>query len=130
MTICPRIYEVKIRVAGPHAAVAPEGVVMTVTAGRRSASRASRPGPAQAETVEQPTRADRAAQGKDARAAAPLESHAEFTPGGSRDPGGLLLSQALPGAWGHSRRKQRPSPYRSLAKARGVHTFYGGQQPS
>jgi uncharacterized protein (DUF2252 family) len=34
------------------------------------------------------------ARGKDARAAAPLESHAEFTPGGSRDPVGLLLEQA------------------------------------
>jgi uncharacterized protein (DUF2252 family) len=34
------------------------------------------------------------ARGKDARAAAPLESQAEFTPGGSRDPVGLLLGQA------------------------------------
>ena len=34
------------------------------------------------------------AQGKDARAAAPLESHAEFAPARSRDPVGLLLEQA------------------------------------
>jgi uncharacterized protein (DUF2252 family) len=34
------------------------------------------------------------ARGKDARAAAPRESQAEFTPGGSRDPVGLLLGQA------------------------------------
>jgi uncharacterized protein (DUF2252 family) len=33
------------------------------------------------------------ARGKDARAAAPLESHAEFRPGRSRDPVGLLLGQ-------------------------------------
>jgi uncharacterized protein (DUF2252 family) len=32
--------------------------------------------------------------GKDARAVTPLESHAEFTPDGSRDPVGLLLEQA------------------------------------
>jgi uncharacterized protein (DUF2252 family) len=40
------------------------------------------------------SRADRVAQGKDARAVAPLESHAEFSPGRGRDPVGLLLSQA------------------------------------
>jgi uncharacterized protein (DUF2252 family) len=34
------------------------------------------------------------ALGKDARAAAPLESHAEFAPAGGRDPVGLLLGQA------------------------------------
>jgi uncharacterized protein (DUF2252 family) len=34
------------------------------------------------------------ARGKDARAVAPLESHAEFSPGRGRDPVGLLLSQA------------------------------------
>ena len=45
-------------------------------------------------TVEQLSRADRVAQGKDARAVAPLDSHAEFRPGGSRDPVGLLLGQA------------------------------------
>jgi uncharacterized protein (DUF2252 family) len=44
--------------------------------------------------VEQLSRADRAARGKDARAAAPLESQAEFTAGESRDPVGLLLGQA------------------------------------
>ena len=40
------------------------------------------------------SRADRVARGKDARAVAPLESHAEFKPGESRDPVGLLLEQA------------------------------------
>ena len=44
--------------------------------------------------TEQPSRADRVARGKDARVVAPLESHAEFVPGGSRDPVGLLLGQA------------------------------------
>src|SRR5262245_10515568 len=39
------------------------------------------------------TRADRVAQGKDARVVAPLDSHAEFVPSGSRDPVGLLLEQ-------------------------------------
>src|SRR5215510_325738 len=39
------------------------------------------------------TRADRVARGKDARVGAPLESHAEFAPSGSRDPVGLLLEQ-------------------------------------
>ena len=56
---------------------------MTVTAAR-----------ARAETVEHLSRADRAARGKDARAVAPLESHAEFSPGPGRDPVGLLLGQA------------------------------------
>jgi len=67
---------------------------MTVTDGRRSGARASRPGPAQAGTPEQLSRADRVARGKDARAVAPLESHAEFSPGRGRDPVGLLLGQA------------------------------------
>ena len=44
--------------------------------------------------MEQLSRADRVARGKDARAAAPLESHAEFAPDGPRDPVGLLLGQA------------------------------------
>ena len=58
---------------------------MTVTTGG---------GPAQTGTAEPLSRADRAAQGKDARTAAPLESHAQFRPGASRDPVGLLLRQA------------------------------------
>jgi uncharacterized protein (DUF2252 family) len=64
-----------------------------VAAGR-SGARASARGPARAAAAEQPSRADRVARGKDARAVAPLDSHAEFTPGRSRDPVGLLLSQA------------------------------------
>ena len=71
---------------------------MTVTAGRgaarRSTARASGGGPARAGAVEHLGRADRVARGKDARSAAPLESHAEFRPGRSRDPVGLLLGQA------------------------------------
>src|SRR5450755_1167556 len=58
------------------------------------AARASGKGSGRAGTVEQLSRADRVARGKDARAVAPLESHAEFAPGGSRDPVGLLLEQA------------------------------------
>jgi uncharacterized protein (DUF2252 family) len=44
--------------------------------------------------VERLSRADRVARGKDARALAPLDSHAEFAPDKSRDPVGLLLEQA------------------------------------
>ena len=44
--------------------------------------------------MEQLSRADRVARGKDARAVASLESHADFRPGRSRDPVGLLLGQA------------------------------------
>ena len=71
---------------------------MTVTAGRtgatRSGARASRPAQPQAGTGQQLSRADRVARGRDARGVVPLESHAEFTPAGSRDPVGLLLGQA------------------------------------
>ncbi len=47
-------------------------------------------------TGEKLSRADREARGKDARAAAPLESQAEFTPGRGRDPVGLLLTWPPP----------------------------------
>ncbi len=60
--------------------------------GGRPAARTSRGGSGTG--GEQLSRADRAARGKDARAVAPLESHAEFTPDASRDPVGLLLEQA------------------------------------
>ena len=66
---------------------------MTVTA-RKSGTRASGRGRARVAGEEQLSRADRVALGKDARAAAPLESHAEFAPAGKRDPVGLLLGQA------------------------------------
>jgi uncharacterized protein (DUF2252 family) len=56
-------------------------------------ARVSGRGPARAGPVEQLSQADRVARGKDARAVAPLESHAEFRPGRSRDPVGLLLGQ-------------------------------------
>ena len=59
----------------------------------RPAERASGGGRARAGTAQQLSRADREARGKDARAAAPLESQAEFGPDRSRDPVGLLLEQ-------------------------------------
>ena len=72
---------------------------MTVTAngvaGSRPAARASGRGRARSGVVEHLSRADRVARGKDARAVAPLESHAELAPAGSRDPVGLLLEQAM-----------------------------------
>ena len=71
---------------------------MTTTADRvarrGSGARASDRGRARAAAAEPLSRADRVARGKDARTAAPLESHAEFRPSGSRDPVGLLLGQA------------------------------------
>jgi uncharacterized protein (DUF2252 family) len=69
--------------------------VKTEDAGRggRPAVRASGRGRARAGTGEQLSRADREARGKDARAAAPLGSQAEFGPDQSRDPVGLLLEQ-------------------------------------
>ena len=71
---------------------------MTVTADRaakgKSGAGASGRGAARAAGDEQLSRADRVARGKDARAVAPLESHAEFAPAGKRDPVGLLLGQA------------------------------------
>jgi uncharacterized protein (DUF2252 family) len=60
----------------------------------RAAGRVPGQRPARAEPAGQLTRADRFARGKDARALAPLESHAEFAPNQSRDPVGLLLEQA------------------------------------
>jgi uncharacterized protein (DUF2252 family) len=60
----------------------------------RSGARASGRGPGQAGTVEHLSRAGRVARGKDARAVAPLDSQAEFSPGPGRDPVGLLLGQA------------------------------------
>ena len=76
---------------------------MTMTRDRIAAKRSgrgasgsdrTRPGRAPAGTGEHLSHADRAALGKDARALAPLESQAEFEPGKSRDPVGLLLGQA------------------------------------
>jgi uncharacterized protein (DUF2252 family) len=63
------------------------------SAGQRQ-PRAPRARSARPTLAEQLTRADREAQGKDARTAAPLESQAAFRPGRSRDPVGLLLAQA------------------------------------
>jgi uncharacterized protein (DUF2252 family) len=64
-------------------------------AARRSGTRVRGRGSGRAAGDEQLTRADRVALGKDARAAAALESHAEFAPAGKRDPVGLLLGQAM-----------------------------------
>jgi uncharacterized protein (DUF2252 family) len=62
----------------------------TEPAGRQRTAARARPG---APKREQLSRAERVARAKDARALAPLESHAEFTPDRSRDPVGLLLEQ-------------------------------------
>ena len=67
---------------------------MTVTADGVAAKKSSTRASARAGTVEHLSRADRVARGKDARAVAPLESQAEFSPGPGRDPVGLLLGQA------------------------------------
>ncbi|HXZ69292.1 MAG TPA: DUF2252 domain-containing protein [Streptosporangiaceae bacterium] len=61
--------------------------------GGKPAARAPGGGRPRAGRGEQPSRADREARGKDARAAASLESQAEFGPDRSRDPVGLLLEQ-------------------------------------
>jgi uncharacterized protein (DUF2252 family) len=60
----------------------------------RSGGRVSGRGRGQNGTAEHLSRADRVAKGKDARAVAPLESNAEFSPDPKRDPVGLLLGQA------------------------------------
>ena len=60
----------------------------------KSGARAAGRGPARLGTDERLSRADRVARGKDARAVAPLESHAQFEPDATRDPVGLLLGQA------------------------------------
>ena len=53
-----------------------------------------RPNPTKLREEPRPTPEQRAASGKAARARAPLESHADFRPAKSRDPVGLLVSQA------------------------------------
>ena len=63
---------------------------VTVSPGTQVSGRGS----GRARTAGRLSRVDRVARGKDARAAVPLEAHAEFTPGRSRDPVGLLLGQA------------------------------------
>jgi uncharacterized protein (DUF2252 family) len=66
-----------------------------MTTKTESAARVTARVPAQARSSEERlTHVDRVARGKDARSAAPLESHAEFEPAQSRDPIGLLLKQA------------------------------------
>jgi uncharacterized protein (DUF2252 family) len=71
---------------------------MTVTGAgavrQRTAARTNGKSPTRDGATQRLTRAERVARGKDARASAPLESHAEFTPDDSRDPVGLLLEQA------------------------------------
>ena len=63
-------------------------------AARRSSAREPERGAAPAGTADQLSYADRVPRRKDARAAAPLESHSESRPGRSRDPVGLLFGQA------------------------------------
>jgi hypothetical protein len=70
---------------------------------RRSGARASGRGAARAAAVEHLSGADRVARGKDARAVAPLESRAEFRPGRSRDPVGLLGQGGCAGEGRHRR---------------------------
>ena len=98
---------------------------MTVkTEGAASGSpavRASGKGSRQPGTVEQLSRADRVARGNDARAVAPLESHAEFAPDGPRDPVGLLLSQA-------ASRVPELVPVRHGRMLVSPFTFYGGRR--
>src|SRR6478736_9187565 len=76
---------VSIRGSAGHADAARKGAVMTAQTGRAAAgrpgARTSARGPARAAAAEQPSHADRVARGKDARAVAPLDSHAEFSPG-------------------------------------------------
>ena len=60
----------------------------------RSGTRASRQGAARAASVQQLSRADRVARGKDARAVAPPDGHAEFGPGRSRDRRGACTREA------------------------------------
>jgi Uncharacterized protein conserved in bacteria (DUF2252) len=68
--------------------------VVDDVATRNSTARASRGRAGLPPTGEDVSRRDRVAQGKDARAVAPLDAHAEIGPDGSRDPVGLLLGQA------------------------------------
>ncbi len=63
-------------------------------AARKSRASAAGRGSARLWTEERLSRADRVARGKDARAVAPLDSHAQFDPDTARDPVGLLLGQA------------------------------------
>src|SRR5215471_21154904 len=77
---------------------------MTMTADRGTARKPGVRGTGRrperlAEQAERLSRADRAARGKDARAAAALESHAEFEPGRSRDPVGLRHGRMLVSAF-------------------------------
>jgi uncharacterized protein (DUF2252 family) len=79
----------RTQAATPQTAAKPRTQAATRPAAARPRAQAA-PQPA----AKQLSRADRAARGKDARAVAPLESHAEFSPGQGRDPVGLLLGQA------------------------------------
>ena len=95
-------------------AVAADGVKAS-----RSGARAAARGPAKAGAVEHLSRAERVAVGKEARAAAPLDSHAEFSPGRGRDPVGLLLGQA-------ASRVQELVPIRHGRMLVSPFTFYRG----
>jgi uncharacterized protein (DUF2252 family) len=88
--------------ASPSPSAGSQGVVMVVKAKTRAGTRtpAKRTGPATSgrrrrpAKVEHLSRAERVARGKEARVAAPLESHAAFEPPSARDPVGLLLEQS------------------------------------
>ena len=93
-------------------------VAADVTASRSRARAAART-PAKAGAVAHLSRAERVAVGKEARAAAPLDSHAEFSPGRGRDPVGLLLGQA-------ASRVQELVPVRHGRMLVSPFTFYRG----
>ena len=98
---------------------------MTTSGGAMTAMKTGRRGArsgAGAGTRQKPTRADRVAQGKEARAVAPLDSHAEFGPGGARDPVGVLLGQAGSGGAGDPHpRPGAPQPRAPRAHRRPRH---------
>src|ERR1700733_4598692 len=104
----------------------PEGHAMTTTTDRAAAARPGAPAiprqSARAGAAERLSRADRAARGKDARVAAPLESQAEFSPGPGRDPVGLLLGQA-------ASRVPELVPVRHGRMLVSAFTFYRGAAP-
>jgi len=83
------------------------------------AARAIRGDSKRAGTLEQLSHADRVALGKDARRVTRRESHAEFQPGESRDPVGLLLEQS-------KSRVQELVPIRYGRMLVSAFTFYRG----
>jgi uncharacterized protein (DUF2252 family) len=90
----PRTPAAPRQTAKPRAQAAPRQAAKPPVAPQAAKPRAQAAPRRPQAPVRQLSRADRAARGKDARAVAPLESHAEFSPAQGRDPVGLLLGQA------------------------------------